>query len=153
MQHTMTFADYKASIPKAHEQEEEILHYTHALAEAMRQDYIAFSIRSCRLSIMDATGDMNVDYYAAKLGDLMKGYCDMVFSVESARKFHKVWHQDQDGSHRSIAFFVDKKTGEVYKPASTKAPARGVRYRLLDEASREEAMQRADWAGSFLYIR
>ena len=148
---TMTFADYKASLPKAQEQEDDILRYTYALAEAMRQDYIAYAIRNCKLSLMGANSDLSVDHYAARLSDLMNGYCDMYFTVESARKFHKVWNQDQDGSHRSIAFFVDKKTGDVYKPASIKAPAKGVRYRLLDETSREEAMKRADWSGAYLY--
>ena len=147
---TMTFADYKASLPKKQEQEDEILRYARALAEAMRQDYISYAIRSCKLSLMGANDDMSVDHYAAKLSDLMNGYCDMYFAVDAlGRKYHKVWRQD--GSHRSIAFFVDKKTGDVYKPASIKAPAKGVRYRLLDEASREEAMKRADWSGAYLY--
>jgi len=147
----MTFADYKASLPKAQEQEDEILRYTHVLAEAMRQDYIQYSIRSHKRSIVNAENEVSVDYHAARLNDLLNGYCEIAFSVETARKFHKVWRND--GGSRSIAFFVDKKNGDVYKASSTKAPAKGVRYNLLDDASREEAMSRADWAGSFLYIR
>ena len=50
----------------------------------------------------------------------------------------------------SCFMFVDKKTGDVYKPASYKAPAKGVRYQietLVDDPSI------CDPYGSFLYIR
>ena len=57
------------------------------------------------------------------------------------------------GKRDSIHAFVDKKTGEVYKPASTKAPAKGVRFRILDEASREDMLSRAGWSGGYLYVR
>ena len=77
---------------------------------------------------------------------------DYSYAIDGGRKFHKVWMY-RYGKRDSIHAFVDKKTGEVYKPASTKAPAKGVRYRLLDDASREEMMSRADWAGSYLYVR
>jgi hypothetical protein len=43
------------------------------------------------------------------------------------------------------------KTGDCYKPASYKAPAKGIRYNLLDDKSREEMLGRADWCGSYLY--
>lgn len=73
------------------------------------------------------------------------------FYIETARKYHKVWMDT--GSSRSIHCFVDKKTGEVYKPASVKAPAKGVRYNMLLINSREEMFRRADWAGGYLYMR
>ena len=77
---------------------------------------------------------------------------DYSYAIDGGRKFHKVWMY-RYGKRDSIHAFVDKKTGEVYKPANTKAPAKGARFRLLDEASREEMLSRADWAGSYLYIR
>ena len=46
---------------------------------------------------------------------------------------------------------IDKKTGDVLKPASLKAPAKGVRYNLLSIPSREEMFARCDWAGGYLY--
>ena len=73
------------------------------------------------------------------------------FYIESGRKYHKIV-MDAHGS-KSVHAFVDKKTGEVYKPASYKAPAKIVRYNLLEIASREECFSRADWAGSYLYLR
>ena len=68
------------------------------------------------------------------------------------RKYHKIF-MTKNGKQDSIHAFIDKKTGEVYKPASYKAPAKIVRYRLLEIASREECFNRADWAGSYLYVR
>jgi len=48
---------------------------------------------------------------------------------------------------------VDKKTGEVYKAASFKSPAKGVRYDLRIIEQREWVLSNADWAGSWLYLR
>ena len=75
---------------------------------------------------------------------------DYSYTIEEARKFLKIWMHTESGS-RSIHAFIDKKTGDVYKPASTKGPAKGVRFNLLDEESREEMLSRASWAGSYLY--
>ena len=74
------------------------------------------------------------------------------FYIESGRKYHKIIMETEAGS-RSVHAFVDKKTGEVYKAASFKAPAKIVRYNLLSIKSREECFERADWAGGYLYIR
>ena len=74
------------------------------------------------------------------------------FYIESGRKYHKIVMETESQS-RSVHAFVDKKTGEVFKPASFKAPAKIVRYNLLSIKSREECFERADWAGGYLYIR
>ena len=74
------------------------------------------------------------------------------FYIESGRKYHKIVMETESQS-KSVHAFVDQKTGEVFKPASFKAPAKIVRYRLLEIASREECFERADWAGGYLYIR
>ena len=74
------------------------------------------------------------------------------FYIESGRKYHKLI-METGGNSRSVHAFVDKKTGEVYKPASFKAPAKIVRYNLLSIKSRAECFERAEWAGGYLYIR
>ena len=80
------------------------------------------------------------------------------FYIESGRKYHKIIMETDGGANRlgpsrSVHAFVDKKTGEVYKPASFKAPAKIVRYNLNIISSREECFARADWAGGYLYVR
>ena len=71
---------------------------------------------------------------------------------EGGRKYHRVM-METDGGSRSIHCFVDKKTGEVYKPASLNAPAKGVRFNLLLIKDREWLLEHADWAGGYLYRR
>ena len=74
------------------------------------------------------------------------------FYIQSGRKYHKIMMETNGGSE-SVHAFVDKKTGEVYKAASYKAPAKIVRYNLLNIASRDLCFANADWAGGYLYIR
>ena len=74
------------------------------------------------------------------------------FYIESGRKYHKIIMECENGS-RSVHAFIDKKTGEVYKPASFKAPAKIVRYNLCLINDREWLLENADWAGSYLYVR
>ena len=73
--------------------------------------------------------------------------------VEEGRKYLKVWERlirngDVD-SGRSCWMFVDKNTGECYKPASYKAPAKGVRYLITQLADHPHI---CDPYGSFLYL-
>ena len=71
---------------------------------------------------------------------------------EGGRKYHKIIMETDSGS-RSVHAFVDKKTGEVYKPASFKAPAKHVRYDLRVIKDREWLLENADWAGGYLYAK
>ena len=71
---------------------------------------------------------------------------------EGGRKYHKIVMEYDNGS-KSVHAFIDKKTGDVFKPASFKAPAKIARYNVLRIESREEMFERADWAGGYLYIR
>ena len=72
------------------------------------------------------------------------------YALISGRKYHKVM-QCIDGQIESVHAFIDKKTGEVYKPASIKAPAKGVRFNLLIIEEREFVLENCDWAGGYLY--
>jgi len=66
------------------------------------------------------------------------------------RKYHKIF-MTINGKRDSIHAFIDKKTGEVYKPASIKAPAKGVRFNLLIIEEREFVLENATWHGGYLY--
>ena len=72
----------------------------------------------------------------------------VVFDIKEGRKYYKIV-EVQGGVHA----FVDIKSGDVFKPASWNKPARHVRYNLLDDNSFNECIQRADWAGGYLYLR
>ena len=70
------------------------------------------------------------------------------FEIQTGRKYHKIYAKNQ-GVHA----FVNKTTGEVFKPASYKAPAKHVRYDLRRIKQRRECFANADWAGGYLYLR
>ena len=77
---------------------------------------------------------------------------DYKFYIESGRKYHKIIMETGAGS-RSVHAFVDKKTGDVYKAASFKAPAKHVRFNLCIISDREWLLANADWAGGYLYMK
>lgn len=142
---TTTFAEYSAQQEARNNIAEAVLRHTYALCEALRQNYIDYSIRSHALRTED------VEYHDACIQDLKNGKCDYEFYPETGRKYHKII-MSANGS-RSVHCFIDKKTGEVYKSASFKAPAKGVRYDLRIIEQREWLLENADWSGGYLYAR
>ena len=74
----------------------------------------------------------------------------VTFTMEFGRKYIKVI---QDNT--SVHAFIDKKTGEVYKPAGWKSPAKIVRYdlRLITDRIKLHDPTYTDWAGGYLYLR
>lgn len=74
--------------------------------------------------------------------------------AEVGRKYIKIWTytvmNGQKSSTRSCWMFVDKNGGECYKPASYKAPAKGVRF-YIDSLANNANL--CDPYGSFLYLR
>ena len=145
---TTTFADYAAQQEARENIANAVLGHTYALCEALRQNYINYSIKSHQHRVYM---EVNADYHQACIDDLKSGKCDYNFYPETGRKYHKII-MDANGS-RSVHAFVDKKTGEVYKSASFKAPAKGVRYDLRIISQREWLLENADWAGAYLYAR
>ena len=71
-----------------------------------------------------------------------------------AKKYIKVYRLDVVNGEiregRSVFMFIDKETGAVLKPASYKAPAKGIRFYL---ESLVETPEVVDQYGSFLYRR
>ena len=142
---TITLSDYSAQQEAQNNIANAVLGHTYALCEALRQNYIDYSIR------MHQRCNDNVEYHDAQIAKLKQGTCDYDFYPETGKKYHKII-MNANGS-RSVHAFVDKKTGELYKSASWKSPAKGVRYDLRLIEQREWLLQHADWAGSYLYAR
>ena len=77
-------------------------------------------------------------------------YHNLTYTV--GKKYIKVMDNNvySDGIQSNGVFmFVDKNTGECYKPASYKAPAKGVRYLITQLADNPHI---CDPYGSFLYL-
>ena len=101
------------------------------------------------------TNQLNVTKWSLVLCDTLteRAPTDYTFQLDSSgRKYHKIFMYI-NGKRDSIHAFIDKKTGEVYKPSSIKAPAKGVRYNLFIITEREEMLEKCDWAGGYLYLR
>jgi hypothetical protein len=121
---TTTFADYAA--------------------QQDARNTIELNVRKWSLMLCDAL----LDNFKSRNSNSSSDY---KFYIESGRKYHKLI-MDANGS-RSVHAFVDRKSGEVYKSASWKSPAKGVRYDLRLIEQREWLLENADWAGGYLYAR
>ena len=89
----------------------------------------------------------------------------MWFKVYSGKKYYKIVQQEFEtwsGSKyfnqyrdSSVHSFVDKETGEVYKPAGWAKPAKHVRFDMRDVKQLRFLLnpKNVDWAGGYLYLR
>jgi len=145
---TTTFADYAAGAEARKQIEHNIEEWSEMLCIALEHNYIDEAIRRQKFF---ATNNGEKEFHEKQIEKIRNGE-SYKFIMETGRKYHKIV-MITDGGNRSVHAFVDKKTGEVYKPASFKAPAKGVRFNLLIIKEREWLFENADWAGSYLYIR
>ncbi len=126
-----------------------VLKNTHLLIEALKDNYRQYSIRGHQRSV---ERNESVEHHQQRIDELRNGILPIDYVIESGKKYHKVVMID-GGSSRSVHCFVDKKTGEVYKSASWKSPAKGVRFDLRLIKDREWLFENADWSGGYLYAR
>lgn len=144
-----TFADFQAQQDAKNTIQLNVVKWCWMLTDALKHNYIEYSVKGHKASA--ARGE-SVDYHLACIQDLTSGRCPIDYQIESGKKYHKIILVDGSGS-RSVHAFVDKKTGEVYKSASWKSPAKGVRYDMRIIEQREDMLANCDWAGGYLYQR
>ena len=127
-----------------------VLKNTLLLIESLKDNYREYSIRGHQHSLnrFDATPG----YHQQKIDELKSGKCDIDYQIVTGKKYHKVVYVD-GGGNRSVQCFIDKQTGEVYKSAGWKSPAKGVRFDLRLIKDREYLFANADWSGGYLYRR
>lgn len=155
---TTTFQDYVAQQDAQNTIQLNVIKWCYMLIDALKDNYREYAIRGHERSILNAAApekDPNCatyQYHLHEIVDLKNGKCDIDYVIESGKKYHKIIMIDGGGS-RSVHAFVDRKTGEVYKSASWKSPAKGVRYDLRIIEQREKVLSTCDWAGGYLYAR
>ena len=136
--------------------------YVNDYADAITENYRRYHIRTLK-------GNLHGNYpeYARKqLDEIENGTANLMwFKVKTGKKYYKIVQQEFEtwegskyyGQYRdaSVHAFVDKKTGQVYKPASWQAPARHVRFDLRIIREREFLFNynNTGWAGGYLYLR
>lgn len=128
--------------------QEQILDLIQQFCDVLRTNYQTYAIESHRKFLDDP---QTKEWHQEQIDKLCEGEGLYNFTYDKARKYAKIILHTPQGQ-RSAHAFVDLNTGDVYKSASWKAPAKnGVRFNLVDEKSRQEMYQRADWAGGYLY--
>ena len=144
--------------------EDHVVKYCETLEENFKQR----TIRSYKRNIEEQRFPENTKYYEERLAEIENGtYKDLYkFTFKTGKKFHKVYfleykekcdyyNRPAGYSAGSVHAFVNKQTGEVYKPASWKAPAKHVRFdlRLIQDREFLFNPNNIDWAGGHLYMR
>ena len=127
--------------------------YTQFLCSALVDDYKHYTIKSYYRQLQTSMIDRDlpsIDYLQERINESRSDEHLYDYIIESGKKYHKVVMVTPQGN-RSVHCFVDKQTGDVYKASSWSKPAKGIRYNLLDEESRERCLMVSDWAGGYLY--
>ena len=143
--------------------EDHVAKYCNALEENFKQN----SIDSYKRNIQEQRFPENTKYYEERLAEIENGTANLYkFDYQVGKKYIKVFnlqyseacdYYNRPAGYRagSVTAFIDKNTGEVYKPASWKAPAKHVRFDLRIIKEREFLLnpKNCDWAGGHLYMR
>ena len=139
-----------------------VIEYCDALEENFKQ----YSIDSYKRNI-ESPNNKTIEgyksYYQEQLEKIENGTANLYkFDYKTGKKFHKVFFLEFDTFRDrneyvegSVTAFIDKNTGEVYKPASWRAPAKHVRFdlRLIKDREFLHNPKNVDWAGGHLYMR
>jgi len=133
-----------------------VLKWTHKLCRALEQQYRDYSLRS----VMNSQAITGTDQYLQERVRKIENHEDerISFFIEKGRKYYKICMRTKQVNRQfddsiSVHAFVDKNTGEVYKPAGWKAPAKHVRFDMRDDIDRARLYSICDWAGGYLYLR
>ena len=136
--------------------------YTQHYCKAITENYRLYHIRTLQGNL---SGNYP-EYAQQQLDEIENGTANLMkFEIKEGKKYYKIvqmefetWEKSEFyGQYRegSVHAFVDKNTGNVYKPASWRSPAKHVRFTfqkpehvkfLLDSRN-------VDWAGGYLYLR
>ena len=132
-----------------------VLKWTEKLCRALEQDYKNHSLRTC----MNNQEKVSSEYMQERIREIESNEEDRIrYFIKKGKKFYKIcmgWKQPnpQFGEDISVHAFVDKETGEVYKPAGWKKPAKHVRFRMSDDTDRARLYNVCQWNGGHLYMR
>ena len=137
--------------------------YVQDYADAITENYRLYHVASMESMLRR---DPESTYAAQELNDVQTGKANLYkFVVKTGKKYYKIVQQQFEtwekskyyGQYRdgSVHAFVDKETGEVYKPAGWAKPAKHVRFDMRDERQLKFILdpKNVDWAGGYLYLR
>ena len=142
--------------------EQRVADWTQTYADTITENYRQYHVNTL-------TGNLSGNYpeYAREqLDEIENGTANlMFFKVKSGKKYYKIVQQQFEtwegskyyGKYRdaSVHAFVDKKTGQVFKPAGCAKPAKHVRYdmRIITQRQLLHNPNFTGWSGGYLYMR
>ena len=139
--------------------EDRVAGWVQTYADTITKNYRDYHIRTLKGNL---SGNYP-EYAREQLDEIENGTAKlMYFKIKTGKKFYKIVQMNFDtfqnrNEYRegSVHAFVDKQTGQVYKPASWAAPAKHVRYDLRIIREREFLFNpnNTGWAGGYLYLR
>ena len=133
--------------------------YTEDYCKAITENYRLYHMQSL------TRGDhLSPEYAQQQLDEVENGTANLMkFEIREGKKYYKIVQVEFDtfqnrNEYRdsSVHSFVDKNTGDVYKPASWKSPAtKHVRFTFQKPEDIRFLLtpQNVDWAGGYLYLR
>ena len=144
-----------------------VIEYVKGYCEALEENFKQYSIDSFKRSLEEQRFPENSSYYQEQLDAIMDGSAKLYkFDYSVGKKYIKIFnlqyqeaneYYNREAGYRqgSVTAFVDRETGQVYKPASWRAPAKHVRYdmRIIKDREFLHDPKNTDWAGGHLYMR
>ena len=132
--------------------------YTDEYCKALTENFKRDSLRSLEYNLKK---DPNCTYSKEQLAKIVSGTAKLdKFRYYEGKKYLKVVREEYDERNdrwrdTTVHAFVDRKTGDVFKPASWKAPAKHVRFNLSNDLDRQKLHDPnfVGWAGGYLYMR
>ena len=132
--------------------------YTDEYCKALTENFKRDSMRSLEYNLKK---DPTCTYSKEQLAKIVSGTAKLdKFRYYQGKKYLKVVREEYDERNdrwrdTTVHAFVDRKTGDVYKPASWKAPAKHVRFNLSNDLDRQNLHDPnfVGWAGGYLYMR
>ena len=132
--------------------------YTDEYCKALTENFKRDSVRSLEYNLKK---DPNCTYSKDQLAKIVSGTAKLdKFRYYQGKKYLKVVREEYDERNdrwrdTTVHAFINTETGEVYKPASWKAPAKHVRYSFCNK---KDMLFLTDprcvgWAGGYLYMR
>ena len=163
----MTTVLNRDSIQVKRDIERRIEDYVKGYCEALEENFKQHSVDMFERNIREQRFPENTKYYQEQLDAIMDGSAKLYkFDYTVGKKYIKIFnlqyeapceYYNRKGGYRqgSVTAFVDKETGQVYKPASWRAPAKHVRYdmRIIRDREFLHNPENTDWAGGHLYMR
>ena len=139
--------------------EDRVADWVQTYADTITKNYRDYHIRTLKGNL---SGNYP-EYAREQLDAIENGTANlMYFKIKTGKKYYKIVQMEFDtfqdrNEYRagSVHAFVDKQTGQVYKPASWQAPAKHVRFdlRIIKEREFLFNSNNTGWAGGYLYLR